>query len=174
MNWTHSWENGFYALVCSEHQTLNSHSFPSPKMKHVPSCVFDLFLYKKGTIYITFIKSFSIIKYNITLLQKFQIPATIQDKLPIRVHKVSFFHFNFFFLNNVQSFMCQQFWQDKTKLFTVTNQVVFSIHVPTSAKKAKTSTRRGTGVGGVWRKRRRRGEIILVTIISFFLPLSGI
>lgn len=68
-----------------------------PQNKTSSNCVFDLFLYKKGTIYITFIKSFSIIKYNITLLQKFQIPATIQDKLPIRVHTVSFFHFNFFF-----------------------------------------------------------------------------
>lgn len=39
------------------------------------------FLYKKGTIYIiTFIKSFSIIKYSITLLQKCAIPLTIQDK----------------------------------------------------------------------------------------------
>lgn len=70
-----------------------------PQNKTSSNCVFDLFLYKKGTIYITFIKSFSIIKYNITLLQKFQIPATIQDKLPIRVHTVSFFHFNFFFFS---------------------------------------------------------------------------
>lgn len=68
-----------------------------PKMKHVQVAFLIYFCIKKGTIYITFIKSFSIIKYNITLLQKFQIPATIQDKLPIRVHTVSFFHFNFFF-----------------------------------------------------------------------------
>lgn len=67
-----------------------------PQNETCSNCVFDLFLYKKGTIYITFIKSFSIIKYNITLLQKFQISATIQDKLPIRVHTVSFFHFYFF------------------------------------------------------------------------------
>lgn len=133
---------------------------PSPhllKIKSTPptapnetcsTCVFDLFLYKKGTIYITFIKSFSIIKYNITLLQKFQIPATIQDKLPIRVHKVSFFSFQLFFLNNVQSFMCQQFWQDETKLFTVTNQVFFSKSRSHLRKKAKTSTRKRGDRGG--------------------------
>lgn len=68
-----------------------------------------LFLYKKGTIYITFIKSFSIIKYSITLLQKCEIPATIQDITPIRVHKVSFhYFFSCLFFYNVQSFMCQQ------------------------------------------------------------------
>ena len=126
---THSWGNWFYALVWGKKTKTKHLSFspfppsspslpPSPKMKHVPTCVFDLFLYKKGTIYITFIKSFSIIKYNITLLQKFQIPATIQDKLPIRVHTVhsfiltSFLLFSSLFfspLNNVQSFMCQQF-----------------------------------------------------------------
>lgn len=50
----------------------------SPEITHVQVVSFDLFLYKKGTIYITFIKSLSIIKYNITRLQKCQIPATIQ------------------------------------------------------------------------------------------------
>lgn len=62
------------------------------------SGLLDLFCIKKkkGTIYITFIKSFSIIKYSITLLQKFEIPATIQDKTPIRVHKVHSF-ISFFF-----------------------------------------------------------------------------
>lgn len=67
------------------------------------------FLYKKGTTYIiTFIKSFSIIKYSMTLLQKCDIPATIQDTTPIRVHKVSYFSFFCVSFYNVRSFMCQK------------------------------------------------------------------
>lgn len=95
--------NGFYALVkcreTTETEITPTFSFPkpfNPPNKTCSNCVFDLFLYKKGTIYITFIKSFGIIKYNVTLLQKFEIPATIQDKLPIEVHTVSFFHHNIF------------------------------------------------------------------------------
>lgn len=58
----------------------------------------NLFLYKKGTIYITFIKSFRIIKYNITLLQKFRASATIQVKnSQRRVNTVPFSQFNMFF-----------------------------------------------------------------------------
>lgn len=88
--------------------TTTTHASSPPNKTCSKSRFSNLFLYKKGTIYITFIKSFSIIKYNITLLQEFQIPATIQVKLPRGVHTVSFSHFNSVFLNNVQSFMCQQ------------------------------------------------------------------
>lgn len=81
-----------------QQQQQQQHMHPPPPNKTCSKSRFsNLFLYKKGTIYITFIKSFSIIKYNITLLQKFQIPATIQVKLPRRVHTVSFSHFNSFF-----------------------------------------------------------------------------
>lgn len=99
VSWTHSWPTGFTRWFEPLTPTLSPQpqNCPLPQNETCSNCVFDLFLYKKGTIYITFIKSFSIIKYNITLLQKFQIPATIQDKLPIRVHTGSFFHFNSFF-----------------------------------------------------------------------------
>lgn len=110
---------------------------PSPQ-NNTSVLRFWFILYKKGTIYITFIKSFSIIKYNITLLQKFQIPATIQDKLPRRVHTVSFFFISFFQTTSSPSCANNSY---KTRLFflfffcTVNNQV--AIRVPASAKKRR-------------------------------------
>lgn len=109
---------------------------PPPQITH-PYCAFDLFCIKKGTIYITFIKSFSIIKYNITLLQKFQIPATIQDKLPKSSHRFILFHF--FFQTTSSPSCANNFYKTRLIFFfffcTVNNQV--SIRVPASAKKRR-------------------------------------
>lgn len=116
---------------------------------------FWFILYKKGTIYITFIKSFSIIKYNITLLQKFQIPATIQDKLPIRVHTVSFFHFNFFcfvfcFFKTTSSPSCANN-SDKTRLnfLQKLTKLSFLFTFPPPQKKRRLQQGEGQGWGGV-------------------------
>lgn len=85
-------------------QDLWKSTTPTPQPHTFKKCLFcNLFLYKKGTIYITFIKSFRIIRYNITLLQEIGAPATIQVKNSRRrVHTVPFSQFNMvlFFLSH--------------------------------------------------------------------------
>lgn len=74
-----------FSLVTSTTDTPVKSQPPHPhnNTKFKNRLFWNLFLYKKGTIYITFIKSFRIIKYNITLLQEFSSSCNYtSQKLP--------------------------------------------------------------------------------------------
>ena len=102
----------------------------------------DLFCIKKkkGTIYITFIKSFSIIKYSITLLQKFEIPATIHKiKLQYEFTSFSFSQFFFFLTTSSPS------RADETRRNFTTNRVFLRVRPPQKKSEVFNEEMRGWG-----------------------------